>query len=399
MLPVLTRYVVFSGTTAEVERVNALIQRVLVHRSSSLPETDTKVFKLIADRKHYDEGKVIGIAQELWEEHFGQTRKSCNGETVRKGINRKISDFASASSGKFTESGFLRHRGRAVAAAAGAMTPDDISDVKKKLKDCKSLRVWKDSHNREKKFLKTKRSLQKVDALRNGSLLASEVSDDLRELEFDRRSKEMGNKRDRDNAARLALSKTKQRALRMDSLRGMSVFIEEECDGPKVNGVVEALSLKRVDSIFDLADILVVTDPGAAGKKVAYSAGAVGAYVMSDATFATGSGAFVKYHSGVKTPRKIWFDERFKEKHADVHKIFTNAFKVKGSKWKGIDDRESFVKEHAKKSHKVAVIAALCTRGDKGALPPKARVFNNVELLKLVARIDRGSSAMGVCGR
>lgn len=90
LIEVLTRYIVFCGTTAGVERINAVMSRVLKFRGDAKNTTDSVLLKLISDRNNYDQDRVIGLSQELWVERFGHTRQA-RGCINNAGTGRELS--------------------------------------------------------------------------------------------------------------------------------------------------------------------------------------------------------------------------------------------------------------------------------------------------------------------
>ena len=105
---VLIRYIVFCGTTAGVERINAVITRVLQFRGDAANSTDVMLLKLISDKGNYDEDHVIGLAQELWVRSYGHIRKRERSDNVQRGIKRRVQDMCvqKGERGKLTQLGF-----------------------------------------------------------------------------------------------------------------------------------------------------------------------------------------------------------------------------------------------------------------------------------------------------
>ena len=140
LVQALIRDLVYSGTTATLERINALLERVLKHRGDGKNSTDFMHLKLIGDRKYYNEDEVVGIAQELWHERCGSWRNR-GPETVRKGIKRKLEDTGKDK--KTSEVGYLRKRDRAIKSELTKQTQADKDKIKHLLANAKTLKAWK----------------------------------------------------------------------------------------------------------------------------------------------------------------------------------------------------------------------------------------------------------------
>jgi len=251
--------------------------------------------------------------------------------------------------------GFIRHRRQAVADGIQRLAPSTAAaDDHEAVEECAV-------HVKELKFQEDKLAKRRIQALREGLLLAKEVTPALQATDVEQRKKDIaGWKRTVGTEQRKIKKTTGGRYFEDWELRGKKVWIEEGLLSA-VEVVVVRLAMVISTTRTD-ANVFVVNNPGGMGVRAQLAAGLLGGYVITPKGFSK-QGSSIEYVKP-QTSRKVWYSNAFKENYKGVYTVLSTT-----SGWKALDSMELYVAEKKKKSGKGANVISLVTEAEKDPSP------------------------------
>ena len=368
---VFKRYAVYSGTTAGVERINSLAERVLRFKSNASASYQDIFVKLIADRVYHDQKKVVDKARELWHENYGSCRDREGEVLTSKGIKRKTSDFSRrhGCSNKLTEAGFLRRRNRSIADAVTKHSAHEQQGCNAKLRDAADSEVWSARHQKEATHQAQEFKRRKVEANLQGSLMNDEMSAELLAATetFKKGAEARAKARDKENDKIEATRKSNVFDLKKHDGKAIAFLKDTACKDLRHRAHMAGLT---VVTEAERADIYVVELVGDPGKRCLMKAGIFGAFIVSPQTLkGQPGGSYAKYKPGGDIDKRIWASPDFQHKHGELFAIIRQACTDGGTKWRMIVGcKATFVREWVKanKSHRGPnTIALVCSNEAK----------------------------------
>ena len=177
---------------------------------------------------------------------------------------------------------------------------------------------------------------------------------------------------------------------------GTAIYFAEGVPGDVGRAILEKGYVEVTTRV--LADTFVVPDPGSPGVRVVIAAALRGAEVASPTHIFGRRGPVIAYERALGIPRKLYLTDAFREKHPGIANIMCCLASEKKSKWKMFKSSAAFeaAKGACASGGKRSQAIAIATSGE-AAKSPK-RYVDLLKFIKLIARINRGQSMMGVCG-
>ena len=219
--PVLIRWLTFMCTTSQVERDFAkMLHTLRQQQSSASQDAEADTAKCVLDYVPSEEQAVIEAARKIWVERYGRPRTH-SATRLDKGVRRAVKVF-SATNLRNSEIAFLRKRRHAVQqSAAASQNGGQIQHPDR----------WLPEHAKEVKFQEDKREKRLVQALREGTLRAEEISAELKEASAKQLRKELLNEKRREAASRRAAAlETSAHCVLAADLAGKTVWVNNTPD-------------------------------------------------------------------------------------------------------------------------------------------------------------------------
>ena len=377
LLTVIPRYIAWCVATSGIESVFSASERVMQSRGSSSELFEENMLRLVAARTKdsTDTTDVLDRARAIWSTRFG--RRTMVGHRVDKGIKRKRMAMSEAT--------VLAQRTEAVAAKVSAGAVAELVD-----EDPDQLPP---GIQQEIKFQKDKLQQRKVEALRDGVLLPSEVDDALQEalaVELDRVQERA---KTRAAAARRIARHCAEASCNWGALSGLAAWVEDDANSAACASGIQLRGLRVVLDPFD-GDVLVVKDVSSLTDLVRLLAGCKGLHVLAADTVVAGdSGAFLVLNRALRLRRFIWATASFQTEHASLWDHTVKLAASRGSKWKVLATSDDFANRVQKEKSKVACVT-LATNGDQHSLL-LGTVLTKGEFLEWLFVVDFGVSNLG----
>ena len=283
--------------------------------------------KVVADWNSKDADAVCALAQECWTCVSGPPRASCS-DRIDAGVPRKRSEN--------TETAFLAKRRRHVMEHA-CLLPVDVVRQLNTVLDADA----QTSVDAELDFQQTKHMRNQVEAYLDGSLLASEVPDNLREVAQAFQQKELANAAARHKQEAKLLRCMTPQAAGLD-WAGAKVHLANEA-WKNSSGFPRALTLVARPCY---ATCFVQADAAAPQEEVLWYAALGGGHIVSlDYVISRGrKGVCFSYGPAVLTKRQIFIDPDVATSDPALTDALRQAAGGRGSKWKLLRSWEDFAR-------------------------------------------------------
>lgn len=146
------------------------------------------------------------------------------------------------------------------------------------------------------------------------------------------------------------------------------ICVTDDAQAADLNAIARRHGARVVDRRVD-AQILVVSDIGAAGQKAAWAAALIGATVMSTQRLLTAGqvGPYVAHKAAVRIRRWIWMSDDFKARHPAISQIVVDAAATRPSLWRLLLTQASFKDKSSASASDNYVMAIVTTREKKQA--------------------------------
>ena len=334
LLKALVRFSVYGGSTSGVEQNFAAKLRVLSHREDMTGQRDTCLMKVALERRPEEESHVIGVAQEIWAEHFGHARESPKEARLDK--DRKVLDVDGPSGStekskhNSSEAAFLRARRGAVKEGVAkrglAMSMQDI--------DTAEVPGWMPSHEKERQFQVQKRRKLMVGAFKDGHLVDEEITAEVEEdaARADKRADELA--KERSAKDRLDTEKLSSKKYRVADMQGKKIFVDGKC--PQQDACKAAAGAHLLQCVQDRlqADIFVVPQIADPPQRTEWACAIVGGLLTVPAFIKGEEAPAIKYAQACRLKRDIDFAEHFQADHPSIHALIADAFGIPESNWR-----------------------------------------------------------------
>ena len=210
-------------------------------------------------------------------------------------------------------------------------------------------------------FAMNKLIKRKVEALQAGTLLPSEVDDELHAAaaeeaqKIEKRGKELEAKRRR----HVVFTKVKT-VPGCSALGGEPIYVEPS--------VMQFDLKKRLAPMVCVNDVckakhVVLANVTAIGQRAKWVVNLLGGWIFSVEAALGREGAALKYKCALDICRRVWISQAFSESHPIIRNIVDHALATKaGHRWKLLADKAAFVgakNEAIAKKHSATVIALL----------------------------------------
>ena len=270
----LQRYAVDTGTTSPCEQTFSKRLQLLNCRFSMSERQDLGILKVALERRPEEEDYVIGLARELWTEHYGEQREMREEKRIDHGIKRKkvIAD---------TETDFLRKRRAATTEAVKACKAEggmkDVEDVKDNTPE-----GWTAKHEKEKTFQENKRQKIKAEAFSAGHLLDDEIDDGVKNTAAELEGKSKQNKTKRDSKIRHDERYLGGKKFDLKDFHSKNIFVDKDVDSVEVDVAIRKHSLQKTPDRH-LAEMLVVKHLAEPGQRNLWAAVIHGSFLITPA--------------------------------------------------------------------------------------------------------------------
>ncbi len=271
------------------------------------------LIRTVCDRRPEEEDIICSRAQELLTEGLIRGRYKIR---IDQGVKRPHH-----ASGPGTESAWLHKRRKSVAEAVLAQPALELADAGGE-------EGWTAKHAQcERKQLR-KRAARKVEAFRDGLLLQSEITDDLRAQVADTKEKEQ--RADRKTTQKK--KRTDEQVAMMDRpldwgrLASKQVWLCEEMrasSAPAATAALRGHGLSLTDDWAE-AEVFVVARIEEIPKPAEWRVRLCGGWVLSGCLVigSPARGTYIKYEAATRLRRTLYMSERWMEKHS----LLTNLF-------------------------------------------------------------------------
>ena len=219
--PVLIRWLTFMCTTSQAERGFAkMLHTLRPPPSNASQDTEADAAKCVLDYVASEEQAVIEAARKIWVERYGRPRIP-SGIRLDQGV-RRVVKVLSAANRRSSEIAFLRKRRHAMQrAAAASQAGGQIQHPDR----------WLPEQAKEVKLHEDKREKRLVQALREGTLRAEEISAELKEAITEQLLKELlSEKRCEAASRRAAALETSAHCVLAADLAGKTVWVDNTLD-------------------------------------------------------------------------------------------------------------------------------------------------------------------------
>ena len=218
--PVLTRWVTFTASTSAVEQNFAkMLHTTRAAQSGASVQVESDMAKVVLDYTASTEDKTITMARVVWAHFFGAPRVHKH-RRLDNAVPRTTQAFNKTAT-RNTEVAFVRERRQHVAHAAAASTDED------RLRIASPPVRLSGSVKRELEFQASKVHKRKLESLKEGSLLAGEITQELVDAGREECHKTAQRARQRATAAQRAQAKDITRnSINLDAMQGQRVWIE-----------------------------------------------------------------------------------------------------------------------------------------------------------------------------
>jgi len=377
-------------TTSDIERHFALERRIFAHRGHCDNDTRFRLMRLGTEGPStlgMEEVKwVIGRAQELWtQQHKGDTRKLRTSD-ARNGQKRKLNTDQQVS-----KAAWKRQRTTNINKEASASAPTSICP--KFPEQCPGAGASTESFNNELHFNMEKYKKKKVEALRLGTLIASEKSPefiDSAESDMIRQRKlDMGRLK---KETRLA-KRSKKFVMPMIDVMEKPIYVSTNVSAVESDNIeIKLASCNRVSNVVDACAVVSSTLVlNKMGDRLAAAVMLCGMIVVTPGFLIGNSKACLTCRAAIKTQRRLFLSEGFRTKYSGLTKVIVDAACKPTSKWKVMETLEQHKECCARASEKVKREYVVVTRhgediagiGDHGG-----RQFTKEEFMKDVEKID-----------
>jgi len=389
----LIAYVAYGASTSGVEQSFAKGSWMFTNRQlKSHPDVEEAMLKLGLDLPHNDQKEVVKVARRLWAHCYGAPRHH-DSVRIDAGVKRERASEPGSSCDPSMEPSpkkarseieFLRARRQAAREVSQDMPGSGFSIPD--IEDVKDMEGWGEGHSKELEFIKNKLHKRKVQAAFEKALLPSEDTLALQLEGATTKAKMIKDQRARDRkSARTEayMSKTAQDV--MNIIKGKTVFVEPEVSSAVLLIKFGCNSLRP--KFCHEAEVFVVDDVAAPGKKVRWASAIRGSYVMSPSTVLDNRGGILKMKPAIATKRTIFVSEGCRREHSALFKFIDKVVKSEpGANWTWMVDQATFLALKVKHP-KFAGVVGLVRAAEKSteAFAGVNHIFSLDEFLEFIS--------------
>lgn len=353
LLQVLMRHAVYGASTSGVEQMFSKFKQLYgEHRLGGHEDTEADIMKLVFDRSEIDEAAIISAAREHWVKYFGFCRAKPDEERIDAGMPKKRCNNLTES----TEAAMIKRR-RCKIAKFMEEHDEDLMEL-----DAGDLPSWTAAHSKEVEWQKSKLDARRIDAYRDGHLIAAEVPADAEVALQARRVQDEKNRKDRVAERKRGDKRLTETRLDKVAMRGMTVFFEQAVRSQILTDAADVGLLRVVHNRME-ADIIIAVDPANPGQRSSWAAALRGAYLATPDLILKGTSPHIKYVSPLTIERNLFLSPKFIDKHKELTQLLREACGCAGSKWVIFANMDEFNKRFraAQKTHRHGYYKALIT--------------------------------------
>jgi hypothetical protein len=364
LVAVLIRYLAWSASTSRIEQTFSSMDRTMKFRGHASEGFEEELLRLASAKADAGDGgqAIAKRAQALWSAQADRRGHSTAGH-----FDRGVKRGPVAKSEATSVAKRRRAVGLAVASAArlasAAASVDDATQLPRKLQE-------------ELQFQNGKLMQHRVEALRNGYLLPTEVDEDLEAAMREHLTNVA--KRAHDRAAESNRKERMKgvRSLDWDALKGRRAFVKP-AGLDDAAGAVSQACLQRGMTLTDdiaAADVFIVANAISPSARIRLLAGAKGLLVMSAERVLHDRGPFLQLEKAVRLRRRLWATDAWQTKHAKLWAMVAAMARMRGSKWVVAPSLESFqahaLKRNTPKTECFLLDVAAGRDDDPAGVPP-----------------------------
>lgn len=205
---------------------------------------------------------------------------------------------------------------------------------------------WTEKHQHELEFQQRKRAVRFIEAVEQGTIPESELSEDMKALLEQYHS--LGVKRERE-----AENKRKRKLRAVDgplkvSLKDKCVYVDKVDVGDRARfvRVLREHGVKETKARVD-ADMYLVNSVEAVGQRIKWCC-FLGGRTCCDLTYLQSGGErglTVKYQSATSSRKWVWISAAFRTKHVELYSILMAMIGQKDSRWQLVDSKAAFLQK------------------------------------------------------
>lgn len=394
LLPTLRRYSVFVASTSGVEQSFCVADRLAKQQGLVSEEASLRNLVLAtAPRDDNTRARIVQAARVIWGQEFGAPRQRPAVDPVpQRRASRPGSEAAPLSL-----AGMLRARRRA--ATRAKPLPPSVAQTAAAAQ-AQAGRLWSERQARE---LARQQALQQdrwLDAVLDGVAAAGRRGQPdgaaLAARELATRKRRDAYLRQQERAARLKASRPEELP------PGSRIWFAPGLWEESMRATLLEHAWQRVEDLA-VAAAMVVHDPGAPPKRVAFVAGMTGAAVIS-ATYLSNprQGCRLQYHRALGASRALWISggcrERFPEEVALIERLVRLA--AGRTRWRLSASVELHTRTGLSASARRERLAlVLRSELEDPVLRPVLGKMTMADFVKKYSRVDTSCLQLGACGR